>query len=136
MPRVMKKKFRPGEIAVAWRSFTFGEGGIIHRRTRLHGDHAAVRDKPQHFVLDGTPLPNELQDLPAPAQAPPEFHQPAPPIPDDDCAVAIQSFSVGLGKGFRTQAVQKGQRLRLTDPLVQAHPDLFRTPAKRLPVGG
>jgi hypothetical protein len=45
----------------------------------------------------------------------------------------LQTFSVGLGRGVRGHFIQKGQRLRLDDPLVKAHPDYFRRPAMRLP---
>jgi hypothetical protein len=98
----------------------------------------AVKAKPQHFVPDGTPFPNEFRDLPEPAQD--ESRALAAHLarlPDDQCAIAVQTFSVGLGRGVRGHFVQKGQRLALTDPLVKAHPDFFRTPAMRLdPSGG
>jgi hypothetical protein len=125
MPRVLPKKpkFKTDEIVVAWTGFATGHTAV-QRGTRLRGDSPLVKGHPQYFVKDGTPaneMPGELDGLvPSPSE-PPEFHRPAPPIPDEEaCEVAMDVMIAG--RPFR-----RGQRVRRDDPAVRGNEQFFRT---------
>ena len=118
-----RAKFQDDEVVVATQGIAMGEY-VVSRGTRLRGDHPLVRQLPQHFVADGVPegeWPNMWATMREPAQEPARQE-----IPDAEAVVAIESFLAGH------RHVPKGARLRRDDPLVKAHPQLFRTPA--LPV--
>ena len=122
-----RAKFEDEEIVVATQGVATGDYTIA-RGTRLRGNHPVVQAVPSVFVSDGIPeseWPSMWASLPEPNN---ESSYPQPePIPDEEAAVAVESFSVG------ERNIPRGARLRRDDKLVKAHPQLFRTPA--LPVG-
>jgi hypothetical protein len=108
---------------VAWTSFATGHA-FIGRGTRLRGDSPTVRAHPFYFVKDGTPaneMPGKFDGLAPPPQQPPEFHRPAPPIPDSEACEAVMDVRIA-GRAFR-----RGQRVRRDDPAVRGNEQFFRT---------
>jgi hypothetical protein len=123
VPRLLprKKRFGPDDVVVAWQSFAADVDGrpyTITPKMTLRGDHPVVVAHPWYFA-NAVAEPTEHQ---------PEFHRPAPPIPDEEAAECVTAFQVGFGG----PKVVKGQTLRKDDPLVVAHPDFFRTVGQRL----
>ena len=51
---------------------------------------------------------------------------PTPAIPDAEAALVVDAFRVN------DRFFARGERLRRDDPIVTAHPEMFRTPALRL----
>jgi hypothetical protein len=130
VPRVVPKKhpFTAEDVVEAWQSFAWdspsGRPFTIVKGTRLRGDHEVVVGAPWYFVRADAPseeVPNVWDHVPEPPQHEPEFHRPAPPVPDEDAVVYVMAFQV-LATGVK---VVRGQRLHRNDPLVLANPAAF-----------
>src|SRR4051794_35141305 len=103
MPRVKpKRKFKDDEVVVCWMPYATSEYTIPHG-TRLRGAHPAVRANPNWFVPDGTPESEIPRAEIVPEEHAPEFYRHAPPIPDDEAAVATVNLQIGA------TYLQKGQ---------------------------
>jgi hypothetical protein len=118
----------------AWQAFSVDVDGAsftVPRGTRLRGDHPAVLACASYFwkADDGSveAAPNMWDFVAEPEQPVPEFHRPAPPIPDAEAAECVTTFQVLGGR-----KVTKGQRLRMDDPLVVENKSYFRTIGKPL----
>jgi hypothetical protein len=139
MPRLLPRarKFKPDDLVRPLQSFSGNdEDGVpfvLNPSDRLRADHPIVRRLPQHFVRADS-ADSEIREARTAFAA--EFPEARParderirildPIPEKEAAVAAETFSAG------DRFVQKGQRLRRSDPLVRAYPELFATPATPL----
>lgn len=83
----------------------------IPRGARLRGDHPAVLGCPAYFAkadASAEEVPNLWDHVVEAPQMEPEFHHPAPPIPDEEAVTCTTTFQIGLGG----RKVVKGERLR------------------------
>lgn len=123
MPRLRPKpKFADGDIVRCWHPFATAAGAVYNRASKRRGDHPDVRAHPDHFVLETT----EPKDEPNFLEGMKYSRDPAgikilDTIPPHELAVSTENFYAD------NRFINKGQRLRRTDPLVAKHPEFFTT---------
>jgi len=137
MPRISPKThpFKPEDTVSAWQAFAIDLDGVpytVTTKMRLHGDHPVVKACPSYFTKTDAPtdeVPSMWSAVPDEPEHQREFTPPpAEPIPDDEAAICVMSFTVGFGG----PKVVKGQRLRIGDPLVQQNKGFFAHVGKPL----
>jgi hypothetical protein len=124
----MKSKPKPEKVYVCHATFA-SEHETVKRGTRLRGSDPRVIEHFTCFVEADIPeneWPSMWATMAEPPTFPNEFHRPAPPIPDEDAAVALVAIRVGL----TGRIIEVGQRVRRDDPIVQASPEFFTTVPK------
>jgi hypothetical protein len=87
LPRVIPKqpRFADDEVMAFATDLPDGSQLTIRRGTRLKGSHPAAQAAPWYFQKDGATedeLLTEWNVMAEPEQPQPEFHKPAPPIPE------------------------------------------------------